>query len=720
MFSALPRALLVGACVSLALSGCMGKGNKRNNEVPLLANIVEELPEFEVGEATSAKPSQAEVLAAYEEVYGHIENAADNHAVGKRLADLKMSVGEELDIAGAEDPYQDAVVLYESLLASSEPEGRDQILYQLARAHDLVGETEATVGYLDRLIDEHPDSNYIVEARFRRAEIAFSAGRYAAAEVDYGYVVSQGRETPYWQNATYMQGWALFKLGDLERGLSSFFNVVDSVLSGQEPDELPHTEQELLGDSLRVVTLALAYLDGPETLAVQMSDLGRPDWQYSVYQALADDYLADERYLDSVATWHKFIAENSLDPRAPSAHIGMIDTLIEADFPSEVQPKKEEFVARYGVYSEFWSIHGDEARAEYIDTLHDYLKELANLAHGKAQETGLDADYLAAADWYEEIVVTFPEDPSTAEYLFLLGEVYTEAEEHGRAVASYQRVVHEFVDYHKADEAGYAAILGLEILVASAPPEELELWQRLKIDAQIEFAMLFSADERAPAVQGAAADSLFALNEYEEAVDLASNLLSTWPDLSAELRQTALLILGHGLFELEDYVAAEAAYHRLLAIDLAPEERDKVEERLLAAVYKQGEAAEAEGNTDVAVAHYLRLKDIDPTADLAAQGQFDAVAVVESTGDVAGAAHLLKDFRASHPDHALTADLEKRLADMYEQTGDWQNAADEYLTISETGETEEVRRQAKYRAAELYLQLGDEQQAVAPVYRLCQ
>ena len=80
-------------------------------------------------------------------------------------------------------------------------------------------------------------------------------------------MVAQGRDTPYWQNATYMQGWAQFKLGDLDKGLASFFNVVDSVLSERSFEDLPATEQELLTDSLRVVTLALAYLDGPETLA---------------------------------------------------------------------------------------------------------------------------------------------------------------------------------------------------------------------------------------------------------------------------------------------------------------------------------------------------------------------------------------------------------------------------------------------------------------------
>ncbi|MGE0622249.1 MAG: tetratricopeptide repeat protein [Pseudomonadales bacterium] len=696
--------VLIGGCASKKQRGSSGES---------IADLVRDLPTLSVPEGEPVRPSREEVLAAYEQVYGLIPNSTDNHAVGKRLADLKMSVGEERDIAGVEDPYRDAVTLYESLLDSAEEEGRDQILYQLARAHDLVGETDAAVGYLNRLIEGYPDSSYALEARFRRAEIHFSRGEFRGAERDYGVVVASGRSSPYWQNATYMQGWAQFKLGDLDEGLSSFFNVVDSILAGKVFEDLPPTEQELLADSLRVVTLALEYLDGPQTLAAHMQTLDRPAWQYAVYKALADDYLVDERYLDSVATWQTFIEQNALDARAPSAHIGMIETLMAADFPSEVQPKKEEFVSRYGVYSEFWSIHDESVRAGYLTELHTYLKELANVAHGKAQESGRGSDYLAAAEWYDEIVVTFPDDPSTAEYLFLLGEVYTEAGEHGRAVASYQRVVHEFIDYPRADEAGYAAILGLTELVDTAPVEELELWQRLKIDAQIEFAMLFSADERAPAVQGAAADSLFVLGEYEEAVNLADNLLATWPDAPVELRSTSLKILGHGYFELGNYVAAESAYERLLLLPMAESEHADIEERLLAAVYKQGEAAEAQGDADTAVAHYLRLAEIDPTAPLAAKGQFDAVAVVEGTGDLEQAAVLLEGFRASYPDHELNRDVEKRLAGMYEQTGDWRNAAEEYVTLADTADDPEVRRQSRYRAAELYLDLNDQPMAMA-------
>ena len=153
----------------------------------------------------------------------------------------------------------------------------------------------------------------------------------------------------------------------------------------------------------------------------------RPQWQYLVYEALADDYLEKERYLDSVATWQMFVDENGLDPRAPRAHIGMIETLVKADFPSEIRPKKVEFVNRYGMFSQFWSVHGETVRAGYLPTLHDYLAELSKLAHAQAQTSQKRDDYLLAAEWYEQMVATFPDDPSTAEYYFLLGEVYTEA-----------------------------------------------------------------------------------------------------------------------------------------------------------------------------------------------------------------------------------------------------------------------------------------------------
>ncbi|TNF79064.1 MAG: tetratricopeptide repeat protein, partial [Gammaproteobacteria bacterium] len=177
MTSRFARSLLLLIALSLMLSGCAWKKKSRSRaDDGTIAGMISDLPELTVPKGEPVKPTRAEVLAAYEKVYGLIPDAVENHAVGKRLADLKMSVGEDLDIEGAENPYEEAVALYESLLENSEGEDRDQILYQLARAHDLVGETDAAVGYLNRLIAGYPDSTYAVESRFRRTEIAFASG----------------------------------------------------------------------------------------------------------------------------------------------------------------------------------------------------------------------------------------------------------------------------------------------------------------------------------------------------------------------------------------------------------------------------------------------------------------------------------------------------------------------------------------------------------------
>ncbi len=673
--------------------------------------MVQKLPELELPSVRVPPPTRQDVMDAYRRVYGSVPDAHENLAVGKRLADLEMQVGEERDAAGENEPYRAAITLYEDLLKHPDGQDLDQIVYQLARAYDVVGDGANAKRYLDRLIAEYPDSPYVVEARFRRGEASFSAGQYAPAAADYAFVVENGSLSTYWQNANYMLGWCRFKESQLDEALNSFFAVVDSITPDDEdPDR---GAQELLDDALRVIVLAVSYLDGPKTLSDHMNRLNKPVWQHRVYERLADDLRAKQRYLDSVATLETFIVDNPLDRRAPVFNKRVIDTLIAADFPSEVRSRKEDFVTRYGVRSEFWTMYDASERAEYMPILQEYLTELSRLSHSEAQASHSPHDFLKAADYYEQFVATFPEDPAVADNLFLLGEVYTEAGDPARAVAAYQRVVHEHPDYVRANEAGYAAILGLDQVLQGVGAQDRELWQRVKIDAQIEFAMLFSNDPRAPDVQVAAADSLYQLGQYPQAMDLADQLIRSRSNLDPKLERTAYVILGHGAFELGRYAAAESSYRSLLAIPGTDGGEDRaIKDKLLAAIYKQGEAAEQSGATDEAVRNYLRIADVAPGSELAAKGHNDAIAVVEAQGRWKDAADLLQDFQARYPDSPYAADSTKRLAGLYEKSESWTQAAAEYRALASADGDAEVRRQALYRAGELYLQTQDTNGAI--------
>ena len=395
----------------------------------------------------------------------------------------------------------------------------------------------------------------------------------------------------------------------------------------------------------------------------------------------------------------------------------MIRVLHAGGFPSDVLNQQEVFVTRFGVDSPYWAEHEDNAIEEYGDVLRDYLNVLASHAHAAVQAKAKKGratreDYLAAARWYEESLRTFPNDETVPRYTFLLGELYTEAGEHQRAVTAYQHVSREHGDAPEAADAGYAAILGLGAMNGQPATGDDELALRLQIDSQIEYAMQFRDDPRAASVQASAANSLFSLGEYAQAMKLAQNLLDSWPSAEQGLRETALSIVGHGQFEAEDYAGSEQSYRQLLALTENPDTRKKTTERLLATVYKQGELAEAIEDLDAATEHYLRLAMIDANAELAVRGAFDAVALKEKQGDTAGAAVLLAQLRQQHPDHALLRDAGVRLAAMHEKGGDGLAAAAEFVRLADTEGDAEVRRQSRYRAAELYLAAGEKKLAL--------
>jgi tetratricopeptide (TPR) repeat protein len=735
---------IVGLTIALTATGCsgFGGGNRTADAGPDLASVVAGLPEAPANAAPVAPPDRAAVIAAYTTIQDRLPDPEANLAVGKRLADLAMDDADERAADGDPAAYGAAIVRYQALLDELAGPEHAEVLYQLARAHDLAGDPAAARAALDRLIVEHPEHPLVVEGRFRRGEMAFSAGQWHAAEQDYAYVVDHGRDSAWWLNATYMSGWTRLRDGDPDGALDRFFAVLGEILeptpedgaadfaepgSRVAPRDPAHAE--LLRDSLRATTLALGELDGAATLVAAMERLGRPAWQFHVYEALAGAYLQRERYLDSVAVWQTFVDAQPLDPRAPVAHRNAIEILLAADFPTEALAGKARFVEAYGIASEFWRVHDQAIHDGYLPALRGYLDDLARTEHATAQRNRAPEAFARAARWYEELIATFPDDPELPDYLFLLGELRTEAGDPTRAVAAYQRVMREFPEHPQAAEAGYAAVLGLGKLAASAttaadpvttggtdgatdprathigtPRDDLA---RAHIESQLEFATRFPGDPRAPAVSAAAADGLFALGDYPAAVAAAQELLDSHPDLDPALRRTTLTVLGHGRFELGQDAAAESAYRALLDTPLDAAARTATVERLQASIYRQAEASEQAGAADAAVAQYLRVAEVAPGTELAAQGHYDAVAVLEGADRPADAARLLEAFRTRYPDHALAAAAPRRLAGLYEGIGDGRAAAAAWLDVASRDGDPEVQRQALYRAAELELADGD-------------
>ena len=85
------------------------------------------------------------------------------------------------------------------------------ILYQLAKAYELNGDTDNTIATIKKLIADYPGAGNIDEINFRLGEIYFSTKAYNESIQYYDKVISIGENSRLYEKSLYKKGWAIKK-----------------------------------------------------------------------------------------------------------------------------------------------------------------------------------------------------------------------------------------------------------------------------------------------------------------------------------------------------------------------------------------------------------------------------------------------------------------------------------------------------------------------------
>ncbi len=365
---AILRHTLIALAVSavLQLQGCSMVGLGDDGRGKTLADLpAAKLPD---AKAKVAVLDMARIEQSYQRALSVAEDPALRQQILVRLADLEMARSEkaQLDASDMRRHYDKPIAMYNELLTMQgkgvEPAkgiAADQLRYKLAKAMSLDGRNDEAAAVLDQLVVTNPDSKFMAETQFRRAEKSFADGDYAAAERNYDAVV-KGNNPELQQNALYMKGWAQFKRGDYDLALNSFARVLDQLIGhAKNPNDVDAaltdigaSKANLVKDTLRVMGLSLSYLDGAKSISELQTQLGGGRaYEYLLYQQLGQLYLDQKRFTDSAETYQHFVQHNSNSDFAPSFSIKVIDVYQQGDFPSLILPAKQDFVERYGISS---------------------------------------------------------------------------------------------------------------------------------------------------------------------------------------------------------------------------------------------------------------------------------------------------------------------------------------------------------------------------------
>lgn len=652
----------------------------------------------------------------------------------RRLADLQLETGEidELGQAAAAAASADGEIggsiggtieLYEQLLESYPDYAKnDLVLYQLSRAYEAAGNSEAALATLDRLVAEYPQTPHLAEAEFRRGETLFVEQRYEDAEAAYEKVLDQGPDAAFAEQSLYKLGWSRFKLLRHEESLAPFFGLLDRKLEagGDDPGRvysaMGRADQELVDDTLRVLAISFSYMDGADSIGDFLDREGSRPYEYIVFTGLGDLYIDQERFQDAADAYAAFVERQPTHVAAPLMQVEVIEAFKAGGFADLVLDAKRDFVERYAAGTPYWASRSFADEPEVAAHLKSNLTDLAAFHHAEAQRDGNRREYAEAARWYRTYLDSFPDDEGAPQTNFLLAEVLFESGDFEQAANEYERTAYAYPFHAASGEAGYAALLAYLEREKQLTGVEALAWERRGIDSALRFSSTYPEHDQAPVVQTNAAERLFGLNEFARARDVAADALLT--PMTPELERTAWTVVAHSEFDLGNYASAESAYTSL-ATYLPPgdAERGEISERIASSIYRQGEQAQAAGLVDEAVDHYLRVGRAVPDSAIRATAEYDAAAVLIQAGDWSRAAPVLENFRLSFPGHELAATATASLAVAYVETGQNIRAAREFEQIAVDGATPAIRQEALWSAGELYQSGADPMSAAAVLER---
>ncbi|MFA0811933.1 tetratricopeptide repeat protein [Microbulbifer epialgicus] len=697
-------------------------------DAPELAagNILDAPAEVEIPVAQVAAPveqenSGTESDAEFEaRATGNVEVAFDN-------TPLQMPADDPDALMSAN--AREAINLYLDLLKKYPLYDRnDQVMYQLSRAYEEAGQIDAAVDILRQLVAKYPDSRHIDESWFRLGEYYFTRKKYLDAEEAYGKVIQIGVVSSFYELALYKRGWSLFKQDMYEMALDDYIAMLDyKVSQGYDFDQQSNeVERKHVDDTFRVVSLSFSYLEGPDSIVDYFSRKGARQYEYLVYSHLGEYYLDKRRYQDSAKSYNAFVERNPLHKVSADFSIRVIEIYGKGGFPKLVLEAKKSFANTYALNAEYWAVFDINEYGEVVEFLQANLIDLASHYHAAYQNKKLKdkkADhYREAIHWYRSYLQSFRETERAPEINYQLAGLMLENRDFHGAALEYERTAYEYLAHKDSSEAGYAAVYAyrehLTNNLKEASADQRAPLLREIIRSSLTFADTFHEHEKAPQVMLGAIEDLYGLKDYTLAIENGRRLLEKFPAAEQEIRRSSWMLVAHASFDVEAFADAELAYGETLNLTASDaKDRAGLVDNLAASIYQQGDMARKQEDHATAASHFLRIRAAAPGATLLATAEYDAAASLIILKDWAQAATVLNNFRTHFPDHKLAKDVTKKLAVVYQESGELLLAAAEFERIERESEDEEVRREALTQAADLYSAAEDNQKALAVLRR---
>ena len=649
----------------------------------------------------------------------------------------------EEDACPEPDPdYAESQVIYEQILQQYPNYDRlDEVIFRLGIGLLEADQGAQAIQYLNRLVNEYPNSQYVPDAYLQMGDYFFEEHQTFAAKNNYEEVLefSDYRNFDY---ALYQLGWTHYNMEDEDRASADYFKRV--VEREQDAAEWGLLANRAINDLM----LPLSQIPGGWKEAreyfIEIRDI---EFAYGQMQTMAMHLEAQGREDDAIAVYDWLLDEQPNHEDVPDWMDAIVRSLRDLDFDAYEARVVEYVDYLHPDHTWYRQNEENEAATQVADRFVERnLARLGSHYHVLGQEEGTVAYFEQAAQYYQQFIDRFPRHHLSFDMTYYLGDIYLHhMREHAQAAEQYQHVVNLYVEDNVPEgvdeeqlsalvrDAAYNIVVAYNYLVRENHPEsvlvamaeragddpelvddgldgvvgddgEIEVqereplleWEERFVEASDQFSDMYPNDDITPTVDYVAAEVYRDRGHFDSCIPRYESIIENAPE------HTYASFAGNSLLEanyrLENWDDVERWARHLIEheiFDVTPEE-SLISAIAFAINNRAIDYMDAQEHVQGAE-ELLRLAEEFPDNELASGALFNAAVVYDEGDEVTRAADI---FQRVVDDYADSPEAPRALVELgliYQARTDFARAADYFVRLAE----EEYRDYRDYRMAGL-------------------
>jgi cellulose synthase operon protein C len=527
----------------------------------------------------------------------------------------------------------------------------DTVLYLYAFSLQDQGKNVESVAAFERLLREYPRSRFRADAWMAVAEYRFYEHQdFTGALAAYERVLKHER-SPMYGLALFKTAFCSWKLGRTQDAATRFKAVLDlgqkAKTAAGSADEQKRAAE--LSDQALEYLVELFTEDDSKTAEdahAFLAQIGGKAYSMRVMRRFADTVFDQTRYERAAEAYQFLISLDRNSPDAPEYQKRVIESYLALGRGEKAAVEMRKLASDYGPQSEWAKANTDRPKliADARRAAEGFVRTQAKQLHAQAQKNEKESrtvdkrQYSQAAEAYAFFLEQFPDAKDAAELRYLRADIlYFKLGDNRAAGTEYLAVGRSKPVGPNHKDALLNAMNAFEKLRPPAPAgargkREVTEDDRRFAEAADLYATLFPRDKEIVTVIYKNGQFFFDQGDYDEAIKRFGLIIEQHPDspVAAAAGDKLLACLN----EARDWANIEHWSRRLKKTRAfaSRKEQERLDNLIVGAMLKQGEAQVAKGDHAAASAQFRRIGRDFPGHPSAATAWNNAGVAAEKAG----------------------------------------------------------------------------------------